>query len=343
MKEKEFKKILEQTEIDADGLMDQRIEDNLLMYNPDEVTASMTDKPLNRKSLRLLSKAAAAILVVAFIGGATAWASGLLVKTEPVTIKISNEEEASKLYEELGLDAEESRQKFQQSKTSKVFGNGNDILPSLFDSRGNLAERDENGELQYKDSSVAPTPKALDPNIHVKDRESSKEAFAELGIPNIIPDYIYDNYLISPEGIVLSEYNVDGHIVKNIMVCFYPDYTAPEFAEDLNSKGPMFVYNKHIWFTITATGEDEMSNEVIAIREDGISGTMSTYTTKNGLICSIEELNGHFITHIHFSSKTFGSGSMLIEFVGMPMEKAHEILDMIPLVEDFSHSNGTEE
>jgi hypothetical protein len=345
MKEEELKKILMQPKMDE--LMDNRISDNLLSYNPDNNlklnTGKLTNKLKYKKSFQFISKAAAVILVLVAVGGATAWAAGLLVKTKPVNIKTVTKEEIDKMYEEDGLDRDEYIENYKKNRIKKVFGKGNQILLPVFDSEGNLAERDEDGILHFKDgSTVKSMAGALDPERHEKDIKSSNEAFTELGLPNIIPDYIYENYLVGMEGFIYTEYTQEGHTAKDIMVCFYPDYTSPVFADDLNKDDSMNIFNKVIWFTISSTGESELSTDILSEREDEDTSTISTYTNKNGITCTIQE-EERILAYIHFSSETLGNGSIMIEFHDTPMEKVKEILDMLPLAEDISQDVEAEE
>lgn len=345
MKEEDLKRILIQPKMDKS--MDNRISDKLLSYNPDGNlklnTGRLTNKLKYKKGIQFISKAAAVILVLIIVGGATAWAAGLLVKTKPVNIKTVTKEEIDNIYEEMGIDRDESHKKYIQNRTKKVFGNGNQILLPVFDSDGNLVECDKDGILHFKDgSTVKSMARALDPERHEKDRKNSDEAFTELGIPNIIPDYIYENYFVGMEGFIYTEYTQEGHTAKDIMVCFYPDYTAPVFADDLNKDDYMNPYSKVIWFTISSTGETEISTDILSEREDEDKSTISTYTTKNGITCTIQEYE-HILAYIHFSSETLGNGSIMIEFHDTTMEKVKEILDMLPLTEDITQDVDAEE
>ena len=63
---------------------------------------------------------------------------------------------------------------------------------------------------------------------------SGDEAFAELGYPNLIPSYIYDNYLLSEKGHICVENNRDGVTQKWLITEFFTDgYETGDFSASI--------------------------------------------------------------------------------------------------------------
>lgn len=333
MKEREFKKFLMESRIDED--IDRRMLDKLLEYEPAADIKKIPEKLLyiikNNNALRWTSKAAALVLALCVVGAASVWATYLLVETKPVNIQSVTEDELNKWYEEMGIDREESVRKFRESKKTKIFGEDNNLSP-IYDDEGNLIEmRKDNGAL-YRSLTNPPTEKQLS-DKRTKDREISEQAFAELGIPNIIPDYMYDNYLIGPSGIILNEYvnNEHGYVSKELMVCFYADKAAPAFSESIGE------INESIWFNISNTNDGQIIRDISLIREVEEQGTISSYTNKNGIICTIEDCGDNKSAWINYRSAYLGSGLIVVSFNHVSMERVYEILDMLPLVGDLSY------
>lgn len=329
MKEKEFEKLLAQSKID--GAMDNRIEDNLLLYNP-SVSSSLIkgkviklNKMLYSRAFRFAYKAAAVVAVLAAVGGATAWAAKKLVKTYPTEIRTVTEDELADEYEEQGIDYDEYQKSVTERSIRKNFGSGNSMVSPITDTEGNILEADENGYITFSDGSIFKPAAARDPKGHEKDRISAEEAFAELGIPNLIPDYVYDNYFVKEGGFRYVETAYDGWISKILTVSFFPDYKSPEYAEG-------DLVRKTINFTFSPFKELPETPGVTMIGNKN-PGEISSYTTINGIECTILK-NINIMAFIYYSSDTIGDGHMAVEFIGHTMDEATRILDMLSLTED---------
>jgi hypothetical protein len=337
MKEKEFEKLLAQSKIDE--AMDNRIEDNLLLYNP-SVSSNLAkgkitklNKMLYSRAFHFAYKAAAVVVVLAVVGGATAWAAKKLVKTYPTEIRTVTEEELINEYEELGIDYDEYQKKVAERSVRKNFGTGNSMVSPITDTEGNILEPDENGFIHFSDGSTFKPAAARDPKGHEKDRISAEEAFAELGIPNLIPDYVYDNYFVSEGGFRYVETAYDDWTAKTLTVSFFPDYKSPEYAE-----GDLF--RKRIYFTFSPFKELPETPGVSMIGKKN-PGEISSYTTINGIECTILT-DTNIMAFIYYSSDTIGDGHMAVEFVGHTMDEATRILDMLSLTEDNTQNTEME-
>ena len=332
MKESDIRKVLKQPKMDE--VMDRRIEDSLLSYDPN-VSFKLNNgkliklnKRIYTKTFNLAAKAAAVVLILTAVGSATAWAARLLVKTYPTEIKTITEEEYKNRIEEQGIDYEEYQKNILENAVKKKFGEGNVRVSPMRDSKGNILEPDENGFIHFEDGSLFKPSVARDPKGHEKDRKNGEEAFAELGLPNLIPDYIYDNYLVAEGGFTYLENNYDGKMFKWLTVSFFPDYMSDEFADEND------LFRKTIYFTFSPYDELPQNPGVVLIGGVG-TGDITSYTTINGVECTILK-NENILVFINYSSEIIGDGQIMVEFIGHGWDEAKKILDMLTLGDDVS-------
>lgn len=333
MKEKEFKELLMQSRMD--DFMDKKIMNNLLSYNTDDnsLEAEEQNSYKYRKLVKFATKAASVVLVLFVIGGATAWAAGLLVKTYPVDIKTVTEKELEKLNEEKKVNIDE----YLANREIKRFGDGNKMKGPAYDTEGNILKRDEYGNLYYTDGSIIESePDQWGLGRIEKDKKNGDEAFAEIGLPNLIPDYIYENYKVAEGGFVYSESNIDGKPYKNVMVSFFPEYTSPEFS-NLTGNDLRTLLKKRIWFTITPVDRPVENTYVYLTIVGEDSGKTYSYTTSSGILCNIRE-DGNIIVFINYSSEIYGNGQIMLEFSQYTIDEVKAILDKLTLIEDFSQN-----
>jgi len=332
MKESELKKIL--TKPVMDQTMDQKIVDALLYHevNIDKKSYKVgwmrTGYLFSQKALNYsISKIAIVIIVLAIVGAGTAWAAGFnVIKSYSTQIKIMTEEE---------IDEDQIIYPDRENAIKKVFGTGNKMIGMLSDNDGNILEIDEDGYYTFEDGSKLLAPYIPDPNRHENDRKSGNEAFAEIGYPNLIPTYLYENYLLGEKGFAYKEETLSNNVThKYIDANFFQDYIYQDFTESI-----------YIHFTPSeSTVKDPKSIFLIQDNEPDYNYIYSSYTTKGGILCSaleISEMNS-VMFHISFDSETIGNGIMTIEFINMKMDKIKEILDTIPLTEDNVDSQTIE-
>jgi hypothetical protein len=156
---------------------------------------------------------------------------------------------------------------------------------------------------------------------------SGDEAFAELGYPNLIPSYIYDNYLLSEKGHICLENNRDGVTQKWLITEFFTDgYETGDFSGE-------YIYISFIPSDVSVVNITSVYTEEVGLEEDFI---FSEYTTKGGVICSLKQHieRGYITADILFDSDTIGNGSLMMNFSGIDMDKVKEILDTLPLTEE---------
>jgi len=330
MKESELKKIL--TKPVMDQSMDQRITDSLLYHEANagkknyKVGWMRTGYLFSQKVLNYsISKIAIAVFVLAIVGVGTAWAARSDVKSYSTDIKIMTEEE---------IDEEELLYPDSEKTIKKRYGTGNKMIGLLMDHNGNIREIDEDGYYTFEDGSKFLAPFIPDPNRHDNDRKSGNEAFAEIGYSNLIPTYLYENYLLGEGGFVYKEETLSNNVNHQyIDASFFQDYLYKDFTESI-----------YIHFTSSETSVKDPASIFIVDNDDENNYIYSSYTTKGGILCSAleDEENNSVMFHINFDSETMGNGMMSIEFINMKMDKMKEILDTIPLTEDNADSQTIE-
>ncbi|MDF2545085.1 MAG: hypothetical protein K0S47_4803 [Herbinix sp.] len=318
MKESELKKIL--TKPVMDQTMDQKIADSLL-YHDANINNVGWRRLFTQKTLRFgISKIAVLIFLLAIVGVGSAWAAGLYVKSYFTDIKVMTEEEIED-------DSDLVIRFDRENATRKRFGTGNKMIGLLKDMNGNIPEIDADGYYVFEDGSKFLAPYIPDPNRHENARKSGDEAFAEIDYPNLVPTYLYDNYVLGVDGFVYTMITQENKVVlKEIMVEFFTDaYDTGDFLKE------------NIWITFhsSETSVKDSKSIHMSYDENDDNYIYSSYTTKGGIICSIlEEVDRNsIIVHISFDSETIGNGRMMIQFKGLEMDKINEILDTIPLTE----------
>lgn len=331
MKEHTLKEILSKPVIDAS--MDEKITETLLSYD-DYGHQCDKEKFVDKRYQFVqkvftygIAKIAVVVLVLSVVGVGTVWAAGLFkVKSKSYEIELLTQEE----YEEAGYEPFD----FEQEVIRKEFGKDlNKLITPHYDSNGNILEVDEEGYITLEDGSkyqpvVTYTP---DPERFEKARVSGGEAFAEIGFPNLVPTYIYDNYILSPDGFGYRDYlNIPFRKV------------AVQFLKDAYKGGGNF-HDEIIWMEFIPREKDIVVSGGIRVVEDKDNFIFSKHTTKGGILCTITQYkdSDHIIVEIEFESDTIGNGSMMIEFQGVEWDKVTEILDTLPLTEDHvdSHIN----
>lgn len=321
MKENEFKKII--TKPVTDSSMDQKIANSILHHGTNnnkennKVRWMQTGYLFTQKAFTSsISKIAVAVIVLSLVGAGTVWAAGYYVKSYKSEIGIMTEDEVEEFKDDaISLD--------RKNATKKYFGEGNKLIGPAIDMNGNILEIDEEGYYIHEDGTKVPASYIPDPNRYENARTSGDEAFAEMGYPNLIPNYIYDNYILDPDGFIYSEFPESSY--KEIMVQFLTDaYDGGDF------------YEENIWVTFNPSETSVENPGNIYIGSDEEKYNISNYTTKGGILCTTieDKVTNHLMVEINFDSETIGNGHMMIEFVGMEWNKITEILETLPFTED---------
>lgn len=289
MKETEAKKCL--INLDTDTSMDQRIVENLLSYEAEKSSFSRSIwsfVPSVKQSKRIfkLSKVAVALVIISIIS-TTAVASNYFLRSYYAEHEFINAPESDVSSEKIIQIGEGHK---YESTTMR-------------DADGNVTE------YIYPD----------DPNQ--EDEKYGEEAFAELGLPNLTPTYLYDSYLVDESGYRLIETTFNnGTVRKTINVSFFSFNTGKrvylQFFPQKNS-----------------THDSKISLSQQYFSEDDV--IFRTYTTKNGLICNIAEdiRNDNISAQIYFDSELLGNGFIALHFNSVAEEEIEAILDSIPLSE----------
>lgn len=331
MKESKLKSILTKPTIDES--MDQNIRDSLLDIesHSEKMTCKSSDIPrmhmLDNKFLGYrFSKVAIIIFAMIIIGTGTVLAANLRVKSYEHKMDFMTKE---KLYREYGIDVD-NPPLYDEDIIKKSFGADNKLRSLPRDSKGALFEINDDGHYVFEDGSTVVPIYLPDPDRHEKAKKSGDDAFAELGYPNILPTHIYDNYLLEADGITCFELTKGGHTYKWLMTCFYKDgYESGDFT------------SQTIWVNFSAMKESvkDMTTTLIDDYSSEDDYIYSTYISKGGILCSIEESihAGNISANIVFDSDTIGNGHLMLEFVGFRnrMNEIEEILDTLPLIEDM--------
>lgn len=317
-----------------DQSMDQKIAVHLLNYDANldkkNYKASwmrngylFTKNVLHYSILRI----AIAVFVLAIVGVGTVLAAGFYVKSYPTEITIMKEED---------IDFDKLKSSINNT-IKKSFGTGNKRIGVLRDNNGNVLEIDEDGYYTFEDGSKFLAPFIPDPNRHENDRKSGDDAFAEIGYPNLVPTYIYENYLLEEGGFAYTEMTYeDNFTYKSIYAAF--------FTDAYNDTGDFDNEDISIQFNPSETSTNNAGIIYLENNDHKYNHSYSSYTTIHGILCSIDEdVDQKNVTvHISFDSETIGNGRIMLGFNRLEMDKIKEILDTIPLTEDMVNSNITE-
>lgn len=336
MKESDIKRVL--TTPTTDDAMDQNITDALLNID------SHTDKSNNYKAnartrylannkwLRYrFSKAAVIILALVLIGTGTVLATGLYVRSYTHERKVITKDE---YYKETGIDIDDLSL-YGEDIIKKSFGAGNKMISPLRDPQGNVYEITDDGKIIMDDGTIIIPLYVPDPDRYEKAKKAGDDAFAEFGLPNLLPTYLYDNYILGESGFTCFESTQDDATHKWLMGEFIMDgYNTEDFLSE------------RIWMSFSSSEISLKNQQSILVSNNWTEDDFiySTYTTKGGVLCTISELNiesitdtaGHINVDIVFDSDTIGTGHLLIEFIGFKdkMDKVKEILDTLPFKEE---------
>lgn len=283
MKESRLKEAMHN--IDSDASMDQRITEKLIHYN--------TTPHQSRKIpvFSFLPKAAAAVLIFIILGTTTAFAAGYFIKSYKVK------------YSHIQL-SDEILDKLTPVKAIKSFGSGHkNEYKTTYDPEGNVT------------SCIQPED---------QDKEDMKygdEAFAYIGLPNLVPTYLYDHYLLTEGGYKYAETKLDdGTVLKQLFASFFYVKSSKRvylqyFPSETSTK------NLLNYLTDNTRKKSDFINE--------------TYTAKSGLICNLrkDKKNNLISVTIQFDSNSIGNASYYLCFCDIQMEEAKDILDSIPVTE----------
>ena len=158
---------------------------------------------------------------------------------------------------------------------------------------------------------------------------AAEEAFALFNLPNLIPTYLLENYYTDSDGYVYTENLADHGFTFNNLRAY--------FTSDVQLTKRVFF-----WFTPEDQSVKDLVFYYTNISSENI--TQTTYITKSGLPCIIEDFNkaNHFLNvFILFDSDTLGNGFYRLEFSpNIEMEEVEEILDSIPLTSSGELING---
>jgi len=307
MKENEFRAIM--SKIDTDSSTDRKITEQLLNYQGIS-KLDYTIMKRNRQSILFfikrgkqyfanVSKVAVAIVLLTIVGTATAWAAAsYFAKSYTVDIQVKTVEDIKPLLKD-----------FEYS-TSKTFGAYKNERTIYTDPSGNVFDSDIDGILRDGYGNALAVKDVYDP---VK---SGNEVFAVLGLPNLVPTYLLDNYTLDPSGYSYTEQEATEF--KCVRALFWHGMKAVDIAYEPIKDSE----NSNTSTYIIGVGELDTSNYI-----------KSTYITKSGLICNILDLQDELTisAEIHFESNTLGEGSYILSFTKIEMDEIEAILDSIPI------------
>lgn len=284
--------------IDTDASMDQKIKQKLLTYevntciiHPLKYPTSRLIKMFHTLNFRAISKVAAAVLIFTIVGTATAWAASYIFKSYPAELEVVPEVEHHMATE----------------KEVTTYGEGHkNERRTITDSNGDVIE------------SYGPE----DPNND--DIKYGDEAFAALGLPNLIPVYLYDNYLLEEGGYhYIEQKNNENTIYKSIKAGFFTENTSKYVFIDFNPSASSTEESTILYADDASTKE---------------SFHTTTYITEGGLICNIiDNIQDGYDTisaSIFFDSETLGNACYLLSFSNIKMDEIETILESIPITDD---------
>jgi Ni,Fe-hydrogenase I large subunit len=283
------------SKIDTDASMDQRIKEKLLTHevnagivNPLKCLTAKLNMMFKVSYFRAISKVAAAVLIFAVVGTATAWAASYFFKSYPAEFEVIPEVEHNSTIE----------------KEVTAYGEGHkNERRTITDSDGNVIE------------SYGPE----DPNDD--DIKYGNEVFAALGLPNLIPTYLYDNFLLEEGGYRYIEQKYDEDtIYKSIKAGFYSENTTKYVFIDFNPSDTSTEDSTIMYADDTSTKE---------------SFHTTTYVTDGGLICNLinntEDEHETTSATIFYDSETLGNACYLLSFSNIERDEIEAILDSIPI------------
>lgn len=325
MRENKFSTVL--SKVTTDPAMDQRITEYLLNYQ--ELSQARDKSNKHSKLLFLLtskhprplfyhiSKTAAAIVLLTILGTATAWAASYIVKSYPIDIQLKQTENLTDYL------ANEIEHEPKPEKTTILRFGDYEIRSIVYrDADGNIIEPDENGNFLDADGNVFAyedeTDRAIASYKDYDPAKGGKEVFELLGLPNIIPTYLYENYKLDPGGYVYKEEEFADRTVKRIEALF-------EYGS----------YQKSVYISYRPVENTGDTKESLYIIEDDIADyEKTTYTAKTGLLCNILYKKGHnelTSAEIHFTDAAMGDGIYSFSFDRIEMDEVKAILDSIPM------------
>jgi hypothetical protein len=284
VKEKRFNEILQS--IKPDSAMDQRIINRISNYESSNTENNLSDKLVWMFSHKVVHsnvfKTAAAFVMLIILGTTTALAASYIIKS--YTVKEYNvipEPDYSK-----ALD-----------RTITSYGEGHKNVTVYQD--GKLIEKPE--------------------DTNKEDVKYGDEVFALLGLPNLVPTYLYEHYLLEEGGYKYIEGKCsDGSKYKQISAGFY-----------------CLGATKYVFIDFIPSEDSMKDTEITFANNDLLKEDLkiSTYTTPGGLICNLsEDDNSDLITaHVIFDSEVLGNAEYLLSFTHIDMEEVKKILGSIPI------------
>jgi hypothetical protein len=282
MKEDRFIDIMKTIKPDPD--MDQRMIDHLINYEDstsDQSIINMIKAICNKKIFfRNISISVSTFLLFIMLGTTTAFA-GYLIKSYLVNdYYVIKEPDA-------GLLAERNITSYGEGHVNKTV---------------------------YVDGKIIEKPE----DVNKEDVKYGDEVFGLLGLPNLIPTYLYNNYLVEEGGYKFIEGKTnDGSEYKKIAGGFFSVNTSKYVYIDFSpSNGTMKD-------TDLILADNNLSKEDIK---------SSSYTTKGGLTCNLteDEKNDMITAIILFDSEALGNAYYLLSFTHIDKEEVKTILDSIP-------------
>ena len=148
---------------------------------------------------------------------------------------------------------------------------------------------------------------------------AAEEAFELIGLPNLVPTYLLENYYVDEDGYVIRKDR-------------YGDYEATTLKAFFTSD-PQFTKQVFLW--VDPLFEGSSAKNVRILTEEPGDRTLSTYVTKSGLICTIVKQEDPYLmlnAVILFDSDTIGNVMYRLEFSReMDMDEVEAILESIPL------------
>jgi hypothetical protein len=293
MNEKKFNDVI--LKIDTDASMDQKIKQKLLTYevntgliHPLKCPTSSLKKMFHAINFRAISKVAAVVLILTIVGTATAWAASYIFKSYSAELEVVPEVEHH----------------MATVKEVTIYGEGHkNERRTIRDSDGNVIE--SYGPEDPKDDDI----------------KYGDQAFAALGLPNLIPVYLYDNYLLEEGGYqYIEQKNSENTINKSIKAGFFTENTSKYVFIDFNPS-------------------DSSTEESTILYADDASNKESfhttTYITEGGLICNIiDNIQDGYDTisaSIFFDSESLGNARYLLSFSNIKMDEIETILESIPI------------
>jgi hypothetical protein len=238
-------------------------------------------------TLLRFAKTTAIIILFTFLGTTTVLAADYLIRSYTANLEITPEVESGPP---------------QENKLKQHFGPGHKNESKITrDAEGNILE----------------TQIPEDPNND--DVKYGDEVFSKLGLPNLIPTYLYDNYLLREGGYLYIEDSLkDGSISSQISAHF--------FSADNGKQIYLYFHPSE-----TSTKDHTMTYMTNDFTEDDY--TTSTYVSKGGLICNLVKIEKHSLIDatIIYDSEQLGNATFFLDFVSIPMDEVKAILDSIPI------------